>query len=320
MVPPLHNRRAHPPVSGLPGDVGQVAGDGFGRRFVVDDVWLPGGADRADHFAVDEDRDDAAPEPGVLVEALGEGRVGFQLEAGQQRAMAELLHDEDLALDRVQDHPSMWADLSGWRKRGPGDNRVSLFRASCVVGTLDESQIGVILSSRRGQDSVRSVDTFAAAIRDGLSQHGADAGVTFGTAAPVATLGALGSGLSEAAHVAAVAAMFPHRDAAVVYRSLQLGVRGLLWWLRSDPRLLAFVEAQLAPLLESKIKNDDGSLELLRTYLDAAGNMSDVAKTLHLRRSGAYARLERLQGLLGVDLADPEARLSLHLALIAHNQ
>jgi purine catabolism regulator len=120
--------------------------------------------------------------------------------------------------------------------------------------------------------------------------------------------------------VAAVAATSPLRSAAGVRRSAQLGVRGLLWWQRSDPRLQAFTEAQLGRLLAHQGPRGEDLIGVLRAYLAAGGNVSGTATALHLSRPAAYARLDRLVGLLGADLSDPEVRLSVHVALLAHDQ
>ncbi|NAZ87944.1 helix-turn-helix domain-containing protein, partial [Kineococcus indalonis] len=123
-------------------------------------------------------------------------------------------------------------------------------------------------------------------------------------------------GLVEAAHVAEVAARLPHRRAGAVHRTADLGARGLLWWLREDPRLHSWVEAQLAPLLGGP--DGERQLELLRGHLESGGSMTRLASRLRLSRPAAYGRVERLRERLGRDLEDPEERLALHLALLAH--
>lgn len=58
-------------------------------------------------------------------------------------------------------------------------------------------------------------------------------------------------------------------------------------------------------------------LRTLLAYLDSGGRMTAFAQATGLSRQAAYARLERLRALLGPRMADPRARLSLHLALLA---
>jgi DNA-binding PucR family transcriptional regulator len=56
-------------------------------------------------------------------------------------------------------------------------------------------------------------------------------------------------------------------------------------------------------------------LETLRTYLDHAGSVPATAEALHLHRTSLYYRLERIEQLTGLSLADGRQRLSLHLGL-----
>ena len=50
-------------------------------------------------------------------------------------------------------------------------------------------------------------------------------------------------------------------------------------------------------------------------YLDHAGNVQRAAAELAVHRQTLYYRLQRIQALTGLDLADGQDRLRLHLAL-----
>ena len=103
-------------------------------------------------------------------------------------------------------------------------------------------------------------------------------------------------------------------------RTADLGVPGLLWSLRQDPRLATFTERTLQPVLNHRRAADLGLLDLLRDYLAVDGNTAELARRLHLSRPAVYGRLKHLSGALGADLAAPHTKLSLHLALLAHDQ
>ena len=97
-------------------------------------------------------------------------------------------------------------------------------------------------------------------------------------------------------------------------------VRGLAQLLRDDPRIDTFIERELGALIGSEA--DDPSHELLdtlREYVRSGGHKSRAAKALGLSRPALYHRIERLERLLRVDLAEPESRTSLHLALLCHD-
>lgn len=189
-------------------------------------------------------------------------------------------------------------------------------RLSAVAGVLHPGQVGAVLSCRSEQDERAVVQRLHEALAG--TPHGRD--LTYGASAPVPALSALPGAVEEAAHVARVAATLPLRRTPGVHRSVDLGVRGLLWWLRHDPRLQSFTEAQLGPLLTHHATHRDDLLDALRHYVTADGSVTAFARAVHLSRPAAYARLDRLRSVLGVDLSDPEARLSVHVALLAHDQ
>ncbi|WP_455356701.1 helix-turn-helix domain-containing protein [Streptomyces sp. SYSU K217416] len=96
-------------------------------------------------------------------------------------------------------------------------------------------------------------------------------------------------------------------------------MRGLLTLLAGDERLRLFVERELE-LLQ---RHDSGSTlnltDAVRALLWNPSSKTDAAAGLHLSRAAFYSRLERAQQVLGVDLDDPDIRLSLHLALLARD-
>ncbi len=83
----------------------------------------------------------------------------------------------------------------------------------------------------------------------------------------------------------------------------------LLAWTGNDTFVPA-AQSLLAPL-------EEGGGELLRTlsaYLDNESGIAATATALGLHRNTVTVRIRRVQELLGIDMADPEARLALHLA------
>jgi purine catabolism regulator len=104
------------------------------------------------------------------------------------------------------------------------------------------------------------------------------------------------------------------------WRASDLGAQGLLWQLRDDPRLLAYVDVQLGPVLRLDARTRDQVLGTLSAYLDSGGGVTAFAARLGLSRPAAYARLARLRDLLGCELDQPRTRVSLHLAVLALQQ
>ena len=100
------------------------------------------------------------------------------------------------------------------------------------------------------------------------------------------------------------------------HRAADVRLRGLVALIRSDPRVQAFAETELRGLLAHRAKHGDDMFDLLRAFLDAGGNKTEVAVRLHLSRPTLYARLATLQRLLGVDLDSAESRTSLYVAML----
>lgn len=76
----------------------------------------------------------------------------------------------------------------------------------------------------------------------------------------------------------------------------------------------AFAQRLLGPLIAED--RDDELFDTLESYLRHSGSMNTVAKQLFLHRNTVRHRLRRVRKLIGADLADPDTRLSLQLAIL----
>ncbi len=124
--------------------------------------------------------------------------------------------------------------------------------------------------------------------------------------------------LREAAHVAEVASAMKG-STRPFYRAADVRLRGLVALLKDDPRVQTFAETELRSLMSLDASDLLAQLEVLRAYLRHSGNKAAVAHALHLSRPALYKRLDTLQRLLGVDLSDSDATLSLHVALLVYD-
>jgi DNA-binding PucR family transcriptional regulator len=70
------------------------------------------------------------------------------------------------------------------------------------------------------------------------------------------------------------------------------------------------VDAAVLPLLAHPVLTETATV-----YLDLAGNAARTAAALRIHRQTLYHRLGRIAELTGLDLADGQDRLTLHLAL-----
>lgn len=121
--------------------------------------------------------------------------------------------------------------------------------------------------------------------------------------------------ITDAAHVAEAALSLPASQ-RVCFRVADIRLRGLLSMLRTDPRVQRFAEGELRALILHDIESGDGLREILRGYLELGGNKSALASRLHLSRPSLYAKLNRIEQILDIDLADGESATSLHVALL----
>lgn len=253
---------------------------------------------------------------------LGEDSLGLELEA-----QGELL--QELLCSTTLDEPALRARaralglptagvLTVLVVGGIGDDRelveaaaaaARTVRAPAIVGRLAAARIALVVScgSRESDPGVveRIVDLLPPAV--------------VGAAGPVAAFTDLASALAEAAFVVDVAEAI-ESSAPRLWRASDLGAQGLLWQLRSDPRLSSYVDTQLGPLLRLDGPARGRMLDTLAAYLDAGGGMTAFAAAVNLSRPAAYARISKLRHVLERDLDQPRVRLSLHLALLALQQ
>jgi purine catabolism regulator len=183
---------------------------------------------------------------------------------------------------------------------------------SGLVGTLSSRQVGVLLAVPRGRTAEQTLDALVERLAAGEVVLGA------GPAAPGVV--AAGAGIRQAAHVAEVASAMPDVAERRWFRAVDVRLRGLLTLLHDDPRLQAFVEAELGPLLEHEARRGDGMLDLLREYVAVGGSKTRLARATHRSRPALYKKLARLERILGVDLDEPMSWMSIGVAVTAYDQ
>ncbi|MFG1922846.1 PucR family transcriptional regulator [Cryptosporangium sp. NPDC048952] len=124
------------------------------------------------------------------------------------------------------------------------------------------------------------------------------------------------SGLTNAAQArrkatvaADVAALLPQFDGIVSWNRV-----GPYAFLRQIPRgALEMLPAGLAALFEPGA--NEQLLATAETYLDCGGDKQKTARLLHIHRATLYYRLERIEALTGLSLADGTDRLLVHMAI-----
>ncbi len=127
------------------------------------------------------------------------------------------------------------------------------------------------------------------------------------------------SSLPQAAREAREALRIGHRvygtGRLVAYGDL--GLYRVLHTLRDSLELRTFYEQTLGPLEEYDRRTGQNWIETLEAFFACHGNLSQTALRLQLHRNALLYRIGRIQEIGGVDLEDPESRLSLQVALKA---
>jgi PucR family transcriptional regulator, purine catabolism regulatory protein len=106
-------------------------------------------------------------------------------------------------------------------------------------------------------------------------------------------------------------------DRRTVHHFAELGTYQLLVRLVQDPELARFVEAELSPLLEHDARSRAKLMPTLRSYLEHAGHKAQTVRALRVQRRTLYARLARIEAILGRDLGTQDTRTRLTLAIQA---
>lgn len=181
-------------------------------------------------------------------------------------------------------------------------------RVPALVCEMDRD-VRALLSFAPSSNARRGVDVLAARI---ARRHR----VTVGAGRPATRAADLDRTLREALHV--VQSVRDPSSRTTVHRLEDVHLRGLLAMLGDDDRLQLFVDRELDPLRRhSEESGDGGLLEALRALVSHPTSKSAAAASLHMSRPVFYDRLAKIESLLGVDLDDPDIRVSLHVALIA---
>jgi purine catabolism regulator len=184
-----------------------------------------------------------------------------------------------------------------------------------LVGSLRPGRVGVLVPLPEAADP--------APVLTRVAQHvlaKADSGnvsrPVIGVGSAVRDLDAVRRSFAEAAHAAEAAQGSPEDKPYYELPDVQL--RGLLYVLGGDPRLQAFVERTLGPLLDYDAKNRTDLVTALAVYLAHGRNKSAAAEAAHLSRQAFYQRLTTIEKVLAVDLDSAEATTSLHAAVMAY--
>jgi purine catabolism regulator len=184
-----------------------------------------------------------------------------------------------------------------------------------LVGSLRPGRVGVLLPLPEDADTTLLLTRVAQHVLAKADATNVSRPV-IGVGSGVRDLDAVRRSFAEAAHAAEAAQGSP--EVKPYYELPDVQLRGLLYVLGGDPRLQAFVERTLGPLLDHDARNGTELLGALQVYLAYGRNKSAAADAAHLSRQAFYQRLTTIEKVLAVDLDSAEACTSLHAAVMAY--
>ncbi len=182
-----------------------------------------------------------------------------------------------------------------------------------LVAPVDEFTVGVVMPIVATNSSTREASLrVAERLVSALAQSGSQ--VLVARADLARGVDAVRAHLEECIETVATASSMGMPPGVVT--SEELGVRGLLYSLRDDPRLGKFAERTLLPLTEYDARHGSDLLSLLRHYLQAGRNKTAASQRAFVSRPWMHERLRLVGSVLGMDLDSEDDCVTLQVALL----
>ncbi len=179
-----------------------------------------------------------------------------------------------------------------------------------ICGTLDDHRSGALLALPAGAGEDDTLTRLAGRLR----ASAVGPAVVIGVGPAAVTVAQARHSIRDAVEAAGLAAA--NRSGRLYVRLDDLRLAGLLYQLRDDPRVLAFAERELGPLLAHDERAGTILVQVLASYLAAGGNKAEAASRAGLARPTIYERLRQIEELCQVSVDSAESRVALHAALI----
>ncbi|MBI5030238.1 MAG: helix-turn-helix domain-containing protein [Chloroflexi bacterium] len=179
-------------------------------------------------------------------------------------------------------------------------------------GRENEVVIFARLEPRQGVESARQI---AESIRRQATNEFASDPIAIGIGRPVDALIGLRDSYREARQALSMARRLAEPNP--LYFG-ELNVYRLLFQLEYSPELASFCQETIGTLIEYDRAQGTDLVETLSSYFAHKGNLSATAEALFVHRNTLLYRMERIREISGLDLDNPETRLSIQLALRAN--
>ena len=194
-------------------------------------------------------------------------------------------------------------------RRVAGVVRISYARA-LVQGRSDQVVALLPLGSEAGDYQVRA-HAIGLQIQQAIAEWKPGFTVSVGFSGPTEAPTGVAGALREVTSVMESLARFKRWSQVVAVP--ELGLTGLLAAV-TDERLVDYSRRHLGPLIEHDSSRKGNLVATLRAYLET-GEQQQAAQRLRVHPNTLRYRLDRIREISGVNLEDPETRLTLAVAL-----
>ena len=184
-----------------------------------------------------------------------------------------------------------------------------------VTGLLPGGQgLGLVVGLRSAEARSETADRVSQVVREAAQRKLGQVPLTVCVGPVARSWAALGGALQDALEVSHATS---HGSPRAWHDATAPDINRLFWALRDQPALRTFVQQSLHAVIEHDRDHRSQFLVTIEAYCEHGGRVAEAARALHLGRQSLYKRLARIEEIIGADLADPDTRLGLHLALLA---
>lgn len=186
-----------------------------------------------------------------------------------------------------------------------------------LVAEVRDVVLGVIAAGALHEQSALAESLFAG-VEALMFQRGASRSPLLALGPPVEGLEAVGRSLRDAESTLVLAREMQPPQRAVTARGMAAD-RLLSRLADEGEEMSSFVEGELGELIRYDAAHGSELVQTLWAVLTFGNSKSELSRTLHLRRQSLYQRIGKIELLIGGGLDDPDRRVSLILALKAHD-
>jgi PucR family transcriptional regulator, purine catabolism regulatory protein len=184
-----------------------------------------------------------------------------------------------------------------------------------LVAEVDAVTLGIVVASDPQTQTL--ADSLLQRVDEAMVKRGASSRATLASGSVVKAIELVGRSLRDAKDALMLARQLGMPQRAVT--SHGLAADRLLASIIDHNELTAFVEVELGTLIAYDREHGSELTRTLWAYLAYGASKTAAARSLHVRRQSLYQRLDKIAELVGGGLEDPERRVSLTLALKAHD-